>query len=112
MNLPPSLPHVESIDVFLQNEVNLRLYPILSRNLANIVYVLTASSTKEISLTWCMEVISITCSVTRAVRPKLRSKVTVAIPICNPLLARRPNLQETVFLFCCWLLNQLTCPKE
>ena len=39
--------------------------------------------------------------VTRAVRPKLRSKVMVAIPICRPRLARRPNLfgEKIAFAF-------------
>ena len=65
MNLPPALPHVQTIDIFLK-------YEALGIGKAP----------------------NQTCMLTTAVRPKLMSKIAVAIPIWRPLLARRPNLSE------------------
>ena len=74
MGSPSCLPHVQTVDV------------LLSEKLLGIFFV------RQCFTAQMRDILQVTCKVTRAVRAKLRSKVTVAIPNCRPRLASRPNL--------------------
>ena len=86
MGSPSCLPHVQAVDVLLGGKL---LGIVFVRQFFTAQMRDILQGPKDFAAN-----MNLTCKVTRAVRIKLRSKVTVAIPNCRPRLASRPNLVD------------------